>query len=146
MHCRRRRTETRTHTSTQSADTCCPPSPVRVSPMRLMHFAKVSPFRPSRRGASSRRPVKLHADQLSDLNGARLAADHGALSADHLEYTSTDGAAALARAGTVAVLLPGAYYTLRETQAPPVASFRGHGVRMALATDCNPGTSPLTSL
>ena len=91
-------------------------------------------------------PVKLHADQLSNLEGARLAADHGALSADHLEYTSDEGAAALARAGTVAVLLPGAYYTLRETQAPPVAAFRRHGVRMALATDCNPGTSPLTSL
>jgi imidazolonepropionase len=91
-------------------------------------------------------PVKLHADQLSDLGGARLAAEHGALSADHLEYTSEEGAAALAKAGTVAVLLPGAFYTLRETQAPPVAAFRRHRTRMALATDCNPGTSPLTSL
>lgn len=91
-------------------------------------------------------PVKLHADQLSNLNGARLASDHRALSADHLEYTSEDGVAAMAKAGTVAVLLPGAYYTLRETQAPPVAAFRRYGVPMALATDCNPGTSPLTSL
>ena len=91
-------------------------------------------------------PVKLHADQLSNLGGARLAAEWGALSADHLEYTDEDGAAALARAGTVAVLLPGAYYTLRETQAPPVEALRRHGARIALATDCNPGTSPLTSL
>jgi imidazolonepropionase len=90
--------------------------------------------------------VKLHADQLSNLHGARLAAEHGALSADHLEYTDEDGAAALARAGTVAVLLPGAFYTLRETKLPPVESFRRHGTAMALATDCNPGTSPLTSL
>ena len=91
-------------------------------------------------------PVKLHADQLSNLHGARLAASFGALSADHLEYTDDAGAAAMAKAGTVAVLLPGAYYVLRETQAPPVAAFRRHGVRIALATDCNPGTSPLTSL
>ncbi len=91
-------------------------------------------------------PVKLHADQLSNLGGARLAAEWGALSADHLEHTDEEGAAALARAGTVAVLLPGAYYTLRETQAPPVEALRRHGARIALATDCNPGTSPLTSL
>jgi imidazolonepropionase len=90
--------------------------------------------------------VKLHADQLSNLHGARLAADWQALSADHLEYTDEDGAAAMASAGTVAVLLPGAFYTLRERQVPPVAAFRTHGTRMALATDCNPGTSPLTSL
>jgi imidazolonepropionase len=90
--------------------------------------------------------VKLHADQLSNLHGAKLAADHGALSADHLEYTDEQGAAAMARAGTVAVLLPGAFYMLRETQVPPIAAFRHHGTRMALATDCNPGTSPLTSL
>jgi len=90
--------------------------------------------------------TKLHADQLSNLHGAKLAADHGALSADHLEYTDEEGAAAMAKAGTVAVLLPGAFYMLRETQAPPVAAFRRHGTRMALATDCNPGTSPLTSL
>jgi imidazolonepropionase len=91
-------------------------------------------------------PVKLHADQLSNLHGARLAAEHGALSADHLEYTDEEGAAALARAGTVAVLLPGAFYMLRETQLPPVAALRRHGARIAIATDCNPGTSPLTSL
>ncbi|EKN01177.1 imidazolonepropionase [Acidocella sp. MX-AZ02] len=90
--------------------------------------------------------VKLHADQLSDLGGAALAARFGALSADHLEYTSEDGAAAMARAGSVAVLLPGAFYTLRETRLPPVASFRTHGVRMAVSTDLNPGTSPLFSL
>jgi imidazolonepropionase len=90
--------------------------------------------------------IKLHADQLSNLHGAKLAADYGALSADHLEYTDEDGAAAMAKAGTVAVLLPGAFYMLRETQAPPVAAFRKAGTRMALATDCNPGTSPLTSL
>jgi imidazolonepropionase len=91
-------------------------------------------------------PVKLHADQLSNLHGARLAAEHGALSADHLEYTDEDGAAAMAKAGTVAVLLPGAYYVLRETRKPPVAAFRAHGTRMAISTDCNPGTSPVTSL
>ncbi|EIM30476.1 imidazolonepropionase [Microvirga lotononidis] len=90
--------------------------------------------------------VKLHADQLSNLHGAKLAAEYGALSADHLEYTDEDGAAAMAKAGTVAVLLPGAFYMLRETKLPPVAAFRRHGTRMALATDCNPGTSPLTSL
>ena len=91
-------------------------------------------------------PVKLHADQLSNLHGAKLAAEHGALSADHLEYTDDEGAAAMARAGTVAVLLPGAFYVLRETHKPPIAAFRKHGTRMALATDCNPGTSPVTSL
>lgn len=91
-------------------------------------------------------PVKLHADQLSNLHGAKLAADYGALSADHLEHTDEDGAAAMARAGTVAVLLPGAFYFIRETKVPPIDLFRKHGVKMALATDCNPGTSPLTSL
>jgi imidazolonepropionase len=91
-------------------------------------------------------PVKLHADQLTDCGGALLAAQYRALSADHLEYTSEAGAAAMAAAGTVAVLLPGAFYTLRETQAPPVAALRRHGVPTALATDCNPGSSPLTSL
>ena len=90
-------------------------------------------------------PVKLHADQLSDTGGAALAAHVGALSADHLEYASEAGVAAMAKAGTVAVLLPGAYYTIRETRAPPVALFRRHDVRMAVATDCNPGSSPLTS-
>lgn len=91
-------------------------------------------------------PVKLHADQLSDLGGAALAARFGALSADHLEYTSEAGVAAMAKAGTVAVLLPGAFYFIREKQVPPVALFRKHGVPMALATDCNPGSSPLHSL
>ena len=91
-------------------------------------------------------PVKLHADQLSNLHGARLAAEHGALSADHLEYTDEDGAAAMARAGTVAVLLPGAFYVVREKQLPPVEAFRKHNVPLALATDSNPGTSPVTSL
>ena len=90
-------------------------------------------------------PVKLHADQLSDLGGAALAASHGALSADHLEYTSEAGAMAMAASGTVAVLLPGAFYFIHETRRPPVDLFRRHGVRMAVATDCNPGTSPLTS-
>jgi imidazolonepropionase len=90
-------------------------------------------------------PVKLHADQLSNLGGAALAARYGALSADHLEYTDEAGVAAMAAAGTVAVLLPGAFHTLRETQAPPVAALRRHGVPIALATDCNPGSSPLTS-
>ncbi len=91
-------------------------------------------------------PVKLHADQLSNLHGAALAAGYGALSADHLEYTDEEGAAAIARAGTVAVILPGAFYFIRETKKPPVALFRQHNVKMAIATDCNPGTSPLTSL
>ena len=90
--------------------------------------------------------VKLHADQLSNLHGARLAAEHHALSADHLEYTDEDGAIAMAKAGTVAVLLPGAFYVLREKQLPPVDAFRKHGVKIAIATDCNPGTSPITSL
>ncbi|SFU84857.1 imidazolonepropionase [Methylobacterium sp. 174MFSha1.1] len=91
-------------------------------------------------------PVKLHADQLSNLGGAALAARYHALSADHLEHTDEAGAAAMARSGTVAVLLPGAYYFIRETRLPPVALFRRHGVRIAVATDANPGTSPLTSL
>ncbi|MBV9647928.1 MAG: imidazolonepropionase [Candidatus Eremiobacteraeota bacterium] len=91
-------------------------------------------------------PVKLHADQLSDYGGAALAAHYGALSADHLEHTSVSGIDALARAGTVAVLLPGAYYFLREANAPPVAELRAGGVPIAIATDCNPGTSPLVSL
>lgn len=91
-------------------------------------------------------PVKLHADQLSDTGGAALAARFGALSADHLEYTGEAGVAALARAGTVAVLLPGAFYFLREKQLPPLDSFRRQGVPIALATDNNPGSSPLTSL
>jgi imidazolonepropionase len=91
-------------------------------------------------------PVKLHADQLSNLYGAALAARYRALSADHLEHTDEPGAAAMAQSGTVAVLLPGAFYFLREEKKPPVDHFRRHGVLMAVATDCNPGTSPLTSL
>ena len=91
-------------------------------------------------------PVKLHADQLSDLGGAALAAKHGALSADHLEYTNEAGVKAMAAAGTVAVLLPGAFYFLREQQLPPVGALRRHGVPIALATDNNPGSSPLSSL
>jgi imidazolonepropionase len=91
-------------------------------------------------------PVKLHAEQLSNLGGAALAASYGALSADHIEYLDQAGARAMAQAGTVAVLLPGAYYTLRETQKPPVAMLRAAGVPIAVATDCNPGSSPLTSL
>ncbi|MBP1849220.1 imidazolonepropionase [Rhizobium halophytocola] len=91
-------------------------------------------------------PVKLHAEQLSDLGGARLAASYGALSADHLEYLRDEDAAVMAKAGTVAVLLPGAFYTLREKQLPPMAALRAAGTAIALATDCNPGTSPLTSL
>jgi imidazolonepropionase len=91
-------------------------------------------------------PVKLHAEQLSNLGGAALAARFGAMSADHLEYMDETGAMAMAKAGTVAVLLPGAYYALRERQAPPVELLRKHGVAMAVATDCNPGSSPMTSL
>lgn len=90
-------------------------------------------------------PVKLHAEQLSNIGGTQLAAQYGALSADHVEYATDADAKALAEASTVAVVLPGAYYTLRETQAPPIQAFRNHGVPMALATDCNPGSSPLTS-
>ncbi len=91
-------------------------------------------------------PVKLHAEQLSNLHGAELAAELGALSADHLEHADEAGVAAMARAGTTAVLLPGAFYFVRETQLPPLELLRSHGVPVALATDSNPGTSPLTSL
>jgi imidazolonepropionase len=91
-------------------------------------------------------PVKLHADQLSDLNGAALVAEFGGLSADHVEHTSEAGVRAMAAAGTVAVLLPGAFHVLRETRLPPLDALRAHGVPMAIATDCNPGTSPLLSL
>ena len=91
-------------------------------------------------------PVKLHAEQLSNLHGAALAAGFGAISADHLEYLDADGIDAMARSGTVATLLPGAYYFVRETRLPPVEALRAAGVPIALATDCNPGTSPLTSL
>jgi imidazolonepropionase len=91
-------------------------------------------------------PMKLHADQLSNLHGAGLAAEYGALSADHLEYTDEEGTAALAASGTVAVLLPGAFYVLREKQLPPVEALRRHSAYIAIATDSNPGTSPITSL
>ena len=89
--------------------------------------------------------VKLHAEQLSNQHGAALAARHQALSADHLEYLVDDGVAAMAKAGTVAVLLPGAFYFLRETQLPPIEKLRAAGVKLAVAGDCNPGTSPMTS-
>ena len=91
-------------------------------------------------------PVKLHAEQLTDQDGATFAAGHGALSADHLEYLSPEGIAAMAKAGTVAVILPGAFYTLRESQLPPIAALRQAGVPMAVATDLNPGSSPMASL
>lgn len=91
-------------------------------------------------------PVKLHAEQLSNIGGTQLAARYGALSADHVEYATEADAQALARSGSAAVLLPGAFYTLHETQLPPIEAFRAHGVPMALATDCNPGSSPLASL
>ena len=91
-------------------------------------------------------PVKLHADQLSDSGGAALAAEYGALSADHIEYTTEAGVKAMAAAGTTAVLLPVAFYALRETQAPPIEALREHGVPMAVATDANPGTGPTSSL
>jgi len=89
--------------------------------------------------------IKIHAEQLSNLHGAKLAAEMGALSADHLEYLDEDGAIAMAKAGTVAVVLPGAFYFLRETQKPPIELMRKHGAAIALATDANPGSSPLTS-
>ncbi|MEG3194019.1 imidazolonepropionase, partial [Lysobacter sp. D1-1-M9] len=91
-------------------------------------------------------PVKLHADQLSDLGGAGLVAEFGGLSADHVEHTSHDSVRAMAASGAVAVLLPGAFHVLRETKLPPLDAFRKHGVPMAVATDCNPGTSPLQSM
>lgn len=93
-----------------------------------------------------RLPVKLHADQLSDLGGGRLAAEYRALSADHLEHATESSVRAMAEAGTAAVLLPGAFYFLRETRLPPITSLRQHKVPIAIATDCNPGTSPCTSL
>ncbi len=91
-------------------------------------------------------PVRIHAEQFSDMGGSALAASYGALSSDHLEYLSADGIAAMAKAGTVATLLPGAFYFTRETQLPPIAALREAGVGIALATDCNPGSSPMTSL
>lgn len=91
-------------------------------------------------------PVKLHAEQLSNLGGAKLAAEFNALSVDHIEYLDENGVKAISKSGTIAVILPGAFYTLRETQMPPIELLRNHKVPMALATDCNPGSSPMTSL
>lgn len=91
-------------------------------------------------------PVKLHAEQLSNIGGIQLVAKYGGLAADHIEYADDDDARALAQAGTIAVILPGAFYTLREKQSPPIQSLRTHAVPIALATDCNPGSSPLTSV
>ncbi|KXJ59061.1 MAG: imidazolonepropionase [Thalassospira sp. Nap_22] len=91
-------------------------------------------------------PVKLHAEQLSNIGGTKLAAEYGAISVDHIEYATEEDAIAMAKAGSVAVLLPGAFYTLHETQLPPIDAFRKHGVQMAIATDCNPGSSPLASI
>jgi imidazolonepropionase len=91
-------------------------------------------------------PVKLHAEQLSDLKGAVMAAGFGALSCDHVEYIGPDGVAAMAASGAVAGILPGAFYTLREVQKPPIEAFRAAGVPMMVATDCNPGSAPMTSL
>ena len=91
-------------------------------------------------------PVKLHAEQLSNIGGTKLAAEYGAISVDHIEYATEEDAIAMAKAGSVAVLLPGAFYTLHETQLPPIDAFRKHGVPMAIATDCNPGSSPLASI
>jgi len=111
--------------------------------MEGIAFSKDQTARVFRAAKALGLPVKLHADQLSNLGGAALASEFSALSADHLEHTDHAGVAAMARAGTVAVLLPGAFYFIRETTKPPVELFRAHGVNMALATDCNPGSSPL---
>lgn len=109
-------------------------------------FAPVQIERIFRKSVKLGLPVRLHAEQLSNLGGARLAAGFGALSADHLEYLDEAGVGAMAAAGTVAVLLPGAFYTLRQDQPPPVQALRRAGVPIGVATDCNPGTSPLFSL
>lgn len=109
-------------------------------------FSTVQVARFFERARAMNIPLKLHADQLTNGGGAALAADYHALSADHLEHASDDGLRSLAAAGTVATLLPGAFYSLRETVVPPLDGLRAHGVAVALATDCNPGTSPLQSL
>ena len=109
-------------------------------------FSPAQVARVFERSAELGLPVKLHADQLSDSGGAALAAQHGALSADHLEYTSIEGVSAMAASGTVAVLLPGAFLTLGETQLPPIAALRDARVPIAVGSDCNPGTSPICSL
>ncbi len=138
--------------STCCARRCCPGSLALAWSTPSTRSASASALRRRKRNACSKRreawdlPVKLHAEQLSDLGGAALVARYAGLSADHLEFLSAEGIAAMAEHGTVAVLLPGAYYFLRETQPPPVAALRAAGVPMAVATDCNPGTSPMTSL
>jgi imidazolonepropionase len=109
-------------------------------------FSRAQTERVFQAAAAHGLPVKLHAEQLSDQQGAQLVAHYGGLSADHLEHLTQDGIAAMAKAGTVAVLLPGAYYFLRDTTPPPVAALRAAGVPMAVATDNNPGTSPMASL
>jgi len=109
-------------------------------------FTRAQTERVFRAARSQGLPVKVHADQLSDMDSARLAAQFGALSADHLEHTSDAGIAAMAASGTVAVVLPGAFYALRETKLPPITALRDAGVPVAISTDCNPGTSPVTSL
>jgi imidazolonepropionase len=109
-------------------------------------FSREETARLFERASASGIPVKLHAEQLSNLGGAALVAGYRGLSADHLEYLDEPGIRAMAAAGTVAVLLPGAFYALRETRLPPIDALRAHGVPMAVATDCNPGTSPLLSL
>jgi imidazolonepropionase len=111
---------------------------IAFSPMQIARVFEVA--------KSLNLPVKLHAEQLSNLGGAKMAASYGALSADHIEYLDEEGVAALAKAGTTAVILPGAFYTLREKQVPPIELLRRHNVPMAVATDCNPGSSPMTSL
>ena len=109
-------------------------------------FSRAETARVFERASALGLPVKLHAEQLSDLGGAALVAEYGGLSADHLEHLADPGVRAMAAAGTVAVLLPGAFYALRETRLPPIDALRAHGVPLAVATDCNPGTSPLLSL
>ena len=109
-------------------------------------FSPAQVARVFERAAELGLPVKLHADQLSDTGGAALAAGHNALSADHLEYTSAEGVAAMAASGTAAVLLPGAFLTLGESQLPPIDALRDARVPIAIGSDCNPGTSPICSL
>jgi len=109
-------------------------------------FTRAQTERVFRAAQKHKLPVKLHAEQLSDQDGSSLTAQYNGLSADHLEYLSSNGVRAMAQAGTVAVLLPGAFYYLRETRLPPIEVLRQHGVPIAISTDCNPGTSPLTSI
>ena len=124
---------------------CAPPMPGAGGRGRWLLRYRLR-YRPDQRVFDAARelglPVKLHAEQ----RGGKLAAEYGALSVDHVEYANAEDAMAMAKSGSVAVLLPGAFYTLRETQKPPIAHFRAHGVPMAVATDCNPGSSPLASI